>query len=190
MSIQDIINQITPIANQYNIPGQIWQSIIQTESGFNPTAIGDNGTSFGLFQLHYGGQAPANISADALFNPVINAQYALPYIGQAWSQLGPSFDDSLSWWERFAVASGHPGGSVTNQSTINEAQQLKSVYDTGVTTTGNSLSLGSGTTGNVPLSATSNSSGGIGTFFQNIGFTTIIFLIAIVLLVVGFILVM
>lgn len=46
------------------------------ESKLNPQAVGDNGTSFGLFQLHQGGEL-GNLTADQAFDPQTNANVAL-----------------------------------------------------------------------------------------------------------------
>ncbi len=46
------------------------------ESGLNPRAVGDQGTSFGLFQLHQGGELGALTKAQA-FTPLTNARVAL-----------------------------------------------------------------------------------------------------------------
>jgi len=46
------------------------------ESGVNPTAVGDAGTSFGLYQLHQGGEL-GSLSPQAAFNPATNAGVAL-----------------------------------------------------------------------------------------------------------------
>jgi soluble lytic murein transglycosylase-like protein len=181
-NITDIINSISSIFQQTNVPSPIWESIAQTESSFNPNAIGDNNTSFGLFQLHVGGQAPAGVPTSQLLNPVTNASYAAPAISSAWNTLGGSFNDSLSWWEQFAVASGHPGGSLSNSATISEAQQLKSNYD--AIASGQQFAETSyGTSTPVVQGSTSNN---LGNFFSNTGLTVLFFIIASVLLVIGF----
>ena len=52
MSQQSILATIKLITDQYGVPSQIIATIIQVESNWNPNALGDNGTSYGLFQLH------------------------------------------------------------------------------------------------------------------------------------------
>lgn len=50
------------------------------ESRGNPHAIGDHGTSFGLFQLHRGGElTEAHLSPQQAFDPHTNAHVALSY---------------------------------------------------------------------------------------------------------------
>lgn len=48
----------------------------QVESNFNPYAVGDGGTSFGLYQLHQGGEL-GNLTPTQAFNPSTNAGIAL-----------------------------------------------------------------------------------------------------------------
>ena len=125
-----IYSDVNPVAQKYGVPTWLWEDIASVESGFNPKAVGDNGTSFGLFQLHIGGQLPAqyNNNPQPVFDPTLNANIAMPAIASAWSSLGSSFSNTLQWWEQFAAASGHPGGSPTEQVTINEATALNTQY--------------------------------------------------------------
>src|SRR5581483_542745 len=105
MVLANIYNAVEPIAQQYHIPDPIWETVAYVESGFNQNALGDQGTSYGLFQLHIGGQFPAQYlnNPTALDDPALNAQYAMPAIARAWQSLQPSFDaGSASWWEQFA----------------------------------------------------------------------------------------
>lgn len=124
----DIFNAVHPIAQKDNVPDPIWETVASVESSFNPTAQGDNGTSFGLFQLHQGGQLGSLTQAQA-FDPATNANTAMPYIASAWAALGPSFDASnATWWEQFAAQSGHPGGAPGQAVTDAEAQKLQAAY--------------------------------------------------------------
>lgn len=125
----NVYNAVHPIAQADHVPDQIWETVASVESSFNPTAQGDNGTSFGLFQLHRGGQL-GNLSEQQAFDPSINAQTAMPSIASAWAALGPSFDPSnATWWEQFAAQSGHPGGSPGQAVTDAEAQKLQAAYN-------------------------------------------------------------
>lgn len=127
-----IYNAVEPYAQQYGVPDPIWETIAYVESGMNAApAPGDNGTSFGLFQLHIGGQFPAQYESNptALNDPALNAQYAMPAIGRAWKNLSATFNaGSVSWWESFAAQSGHPGGSPGQTVTDNEAGKLQTDY--------------------------------------------------------------
>jgi hypothetical protein len=55
MSRQNIINLIYQIAPKYGADPRLMAAVAQVESGFNPGAVGDNGSSYGLFQDHVGG---------------------------------------------------------------------------------------------------------------------------------------
>lgn len=51
----------------------------QQESGLNPNAVGDNGTSFGLFQLHQGGEL-GSLTPQQAEDPLTNAMTAIQQI--------------------------------------------------------------------------------------------------------------
>ena len=133
MSVYDVVHQI---ASSLGVPDRIWQSVVQIESGGNPNAIGDNGTSFGLFQLHVGGQAPSGVPTSQLLDPATNAKYGLPSVASTWNSLKSSFDDSTSWWTKFAEQSGHPGYDPVLASQV--AVKLKAAYDANTFDWGNS----------------------------------------------------
>jgi len=129
----EILKQIKPVLDKYDVPLPLVAAVIQVESDWNPRALGDNGTSFGLFQLHIGGQAEDAFrdghSREDLYNPEINARYAMPYIASAWDTHKDSFVPSTrDWWLKFAVDSGHPGGSKNDPATIHEANALQVAY--------------------------------------------------------------
>lgn len=71
-----IISIITQVANQHGLPPAIALAAAQLESGFNPYAVGDNGSSFGIFQLHRGGELGSH-SSDWAYNPTNNANTAI-----------------------------------------------------------------------------------------------------------------
>jgi hypothetical protein len=129
----NILGAVNSVAIQYGVPTGIWEAVAYTESAYDPKAVGDNGTSFGLFQLHKGGQADAALSqgytTQQLLDPNVNAKFAMPAMGQAWSRLSASFNaNSSSWWQQFASLSGHPGGSTNSAITDQEAAQLQANY--------------------------------------------------------------
>ncbi len=140
-----IYSAVAPIAKQYNVPDWLWEDVAYTESGFNPNAVGDNGTSFGLFQLHLGGQLPASYNSNptAVQDPTLNAKLAMPALSAAWKQFGQSYNPSLQWWQQFAAASGHPGGTPGDTATQAEAQRLLSAAGG----SGSAASSSAGTTG-------------------------------------------
>lgn len=123
-------------------PDSIWQATGYLESGFNPFSVGDSGTSFGIFQLHRGGQADAafrfiqrstgltgQAAEQYLMSHVeIQAQYAMPAINAAWSSLGSSYNPtSITWWLNFCSQSGHPGGNPGNPATQSMAAKYFSL---------------------------------------------------------------
>src|SRR5215472_10111421 len=62
---QATVSAIIQAARDTGVDPALALAIAQKESGLNPNAIGDGGTSFGLFQLHIGGQlTSAGISPD------------------------------------------------------------------------------------------------------------------------------
>src|SRR5690242_1201828 len=88
---QNVYNAVEPIAQSYHVPDPIWETVAYVESGLNPAPPpGDGGTSFGLFQLHIGGQFPSQYlnNPTALNDPALNAKYAMPAIANAWQALG------------------------------------------------------------------------------------------------------
>lgn len=134
-SPQPPANIIAAVAGQaqiYGVPQDIWEDIAYAESSYKVDAR--NGSAYGLFQLLTpGGQGDAAIQAghsiQDLYNPAINAQYAMPSIGAAWRTMQPSFDpNSDLWWQWFAAKSGHPGGNPGNPETNQEAANLKKWY--------------------------------------------------------------
>jgi hypothetical protein len=73
-----LTGMISQVASQYDLDPAAWAGIMWHESGLNPGAIGDNGTSFGLTQLHIGG-ALGNISvaaAQQYLDPMTNLMFA------------------------------------------------------------------------------------------------------------------
>lgn len=51
-------------------------AVAWNESSLNPKAVGDDGTSFGLYQLHKGGELGA-LTEETAFDPLTNADVAL-----------------------------------------------------------------------------------------------------------------
>lgn len=49
MSVQEKIDMY---AKRYEVNAQLMRAVVKCESSFNPDAVGDNGTSFGLVQIH------------------------------------------------------------------------------------------------------------------------------------------
>lgn len=69
---------VAKIAEEMGIDPVMAVACMLVESGGNCKAIGDNGTSFGLFQLHKGGHLDAfHLTPAQAFNPATNARCAL-----------------------------------------------------------------------------------------------------------------
>lgn len=71
--VKDIVDKA---AAAQHVPKELAEAATQLESGGNPYAVGDHGTSFGLFQLHRGGEL-GNLTPEQAFNPWTNANVAL-----------------------------------------------------------------------------------------------------------------
>lgn len=89
------------------------------ESGGNNKAVGDGGTSFGLFQLHQGGELPAGWTPEQAFDPRANAEVALSVFAQTHGQSDPG---------QLAAAAQRPGDpagyAVKVDENLGEAQKL------------------------------------------------------------------
>lgn len=89
---------IADVARQLGIPLEVALAVGYHESGLNPTAIGDNGTSFGIYQLHEGGELGTMTRAQA-FNVYKNAGRSLPIIAKVSSE-----HPSWTWGQKAAAA--------------------------------------------------------------------------------------
>ena len=71
-----VLDIIVSTARDLEVDPCLAVSIAILESGLNPKTVGDNGTSFGLYQLHVGGEL-GSMPSDRAFDPVINTTIAL-----------------------------------------------------------------------------------------------------------------
>lgn len=93
------------------IPTADWQAWASAESSLNPNAVGDNGTSLGLYQLHEGGQLPKAFYPPSrkAFNPLLNAAVAAPSLIQGYRE-GLSMGYKGQQLAVYAAEhGGHPG---------------------------------------------------------------------------------
>jgi len=67
---------VAKVANELGVDPTVAVATMLVESGGDRFNIGDHGTSFGLFQLHRGGEL-GNLSPQQAYNPVTNARVAL-----------------------------------------------------------------------------------------------------------------
>lgn len=70
------------LGQKYNVPPLFLKAVMLSESGGNPSAIGDSGHSVGLFQLH--DQGYGHGMGDARFDPLTNADRATQGLAEAW----------------------------------------------------------------------------------------------------------
>lgn len=70
---RDMQSMIFWIAKEEGVDPALALSIAQIESGFNPNAVGDNGNSFGLFQIH----RPSHPDYKGGTDPEANARYGI-----------------------------------------------------------------------------------------------------------------
>lgn len=92
---------VANVARQYGIPPRVAWAIGRVESGNNPYRVGDNGTSFGYFQLHEGGEL-GNHSEQWAFNVRNNAETSLSRVAAVRKQ-HPDWS-----WGRVAAAAQRP----------------------------------------------------------------------------------
>lgn len=70
---RDMQSMIFGIAKEEGVDPALALSVAQIESGFNPNAVGDNGNSFGLFQIH----KPSHPDYKGGTDPEANARYGI-----------------------------------------------------------------------------------------------------------------
>ena len=75
-AVANAIHAVTSTAKRYGVDPILALATAMRESGLNPHAVGDQGTSFGLFQLHRGGEL-GSMSRHQAFNASTNAARAL-----------------------------------------------------------------------------------------------------------------
>lgn len=75
-TLRDVWQVVENTANKLGLDPRLAVAQMLQESGGNPYAIGDSGTSFGIFQLHRGGEL-GNLSPAQAFNPSVNAGVSL-----------------------------------------------------------------------------------------------------------------
>lgn len=78
--IELIKQKVDKYANLYNVKPSLMRSIINCESSYNPSAVGDNGTSFGLSQIHL--PAHPDITKEQAFNE----DFAIEFMANALSK--------------------------------------------------------------------------------------------------------
>lgn len=128
-----VIKIITKVANQKGVSPALAVADAQWESRLNPYSVTDNGTSFGLYSLHEGGEL-GNLTPQQAFNPTTNAQVALTQFANV-ERTYPTM--SPGWVAATAERPNDPSAY---------AQQIQANYDTilahGMPSSGQTFSSG------------------------------------------------
>ena len=114
---QGTINVIVDRANAYGVDPILAIATAYQESGLNTHAVGDGGTSFGLYQLHQGGEL-GNLTPDQAFDGWTNADVAL----STFAQFGPGsrYATPGAW----AAASQRPADPVGYAASVDNWYQF------------------------------------------------------------------
>lgn len=118
-------------ARKVDLPEWIPLTIAEHESRLNPRSVGDNGTSFGLFQLHRGGGlAPDHLTDEQLKDPRINAQIAMPHLKKGYDRGVQQGLTDFALLKYVANTSGWPGnlGPEWTDENMNYNVGLEEVY--------------------------------------------------------------
>lgn len=70
------------LGQKYNVPPTFLKAVMLSESGEQPDAVGDQGHSVGLFQLHDQGYGAG--MGDSRFDPATNADRGARGLAEAW----------------------------------------------------------------------------------------------------------
>lgn len=110
MSRQDVQSMIVNIAQQEGVDPSLALAVAQQESGFNPSAVGDGGKSFGLFQIHQ----PSHPDYRGGTDPEANARYGIRYLKNLLDVNNGNVHDAL--WS-YNAGSGNKAKGVLPAST-------------------------------------------------------------------------
>lgn len=126
---------VEDVARQYGIPPAVALAIANQESGLNPQSVGDGGTSFGLFQLHEGGELGSHDSSWA-FDPRNNAETALRVVASVRAQ-HPDWS-----WGQVAAGAQRPADQAGYAVAIDSALGRHATYTTSDVGVGGDVSSG------------------------------------------------
>ncbi|PFT69341.1 invasion protein [Bacillus cereus] len=102
-------NTIKQVSVEHGIPPWIPLSIAFHESKFDPNTVGDQGTSFGLFQLHRGGLAPQDLTNKELKDIETNTRIAISNMKNAYNRGLQQKLKGIELLKEVANTSGWPG---------------------------------------------------------------------------------
>lgn len=107
-SVRQNAQTVAQIARQHGANPVTAVSMMLVESGGNERAVGDGGTSFGLFQLHRGGMlTAAGLTPTQAFNPVTNARVAVASLARTERARGSSSGSTAAASQRPADPAGY-----------------------------------------------------------------------------------
>jgi hypothetical protein len=107
---------VADVARSHRIDPVAAVAMMLVESGGNAHAIGDGGTSFGLFQLHEGGMlTAAHLTPEQAFDPATNAHVSIGSLAHEWAK-GPNRTPG-----EIAAASQRPADPVGYARRVNAA---------------------------------------------------------------------
>ncbi|MCW2925301.1 MAG: hypothetical protein JWM98_2705, partial [Thermoleophilia bacterium] len=107
-SVRGNARLVAHIARQKGADPVTAVAMMLVESGGNERAVGDGGSSFGLFQLHRGGMlTAAGLTAHQAFDPATNARVAVASLARTEDARGHSGGSTAAASQRPADPSGY-----------------------------------------------------------------------------------
>lgn len=107
-SVKGNAQLVAKLAQEYGVDPALAVAMMLAESGGNERAVGDNGTSFGLFQLHKGGMlTSAKLTPEQAYDPETNARVALKSLRSFQKKTGKSGGALAAASQRPADPSGY-----------------------------------------------------------------------------------
>lgn len=117
-SVRDNARIVAEVAAKHGVDPVLAVAVMLVESGGNNRAVGDNGTSFGLFQLHKGGMlTSAGLTPSQAYDPRTNAEVALKSLG---AELREGGNRSPG---RFAADSQRPADKAGYERKVNASME-------------------------------------------------------------------
>lgn len=113
-------------ARRVSCPEYLAMGIAGAESGWDPNAVGDNGQSYGLFQLNIAGGQGTDYTGEPqlLLNPRLNARIAMQAIVKAAWMCGNQGKEGTDYVACVAVNSGHPGHISTSDPRVQKIVRI------------------------------------------------------------------
>lgn len=152
-----IKDDITSVANKLGVNTALALAIADVETGgtFDPTIVGDNGTSFGLYQLHQGGElTAAGLTPQEAYNPITNATVALTEVAAIQREY-PTLTNPGS----IAALAQRPGDPTTYAANVNAAYAQIAGGNVGAGALAAATTSGLGASSTATLTVATNSSG-------------------------------